>query len=548
MAAPPGAGGRPPLLPPLPLPPLPPPLPPLLLPFGISTLHHPGCGCPALREPSPRACDAADAALAAGAAALAAGALVRGRPLHALYLLPHHNLTGGMKVLCGHVALLRARGHRVTVAFRSATAARATPPWWPQCGGDGDGDELLLLPGEPLGGALGRLGGPPPDVVVVGMFHQLPEVLAAASPWAPPALYLEQGHEWLFGDPVRARPEHGYAAQDRLFHAAMHLPAGLAAVSPAAAAILRQQFGRCARVPPSRRRRSTLLFHDAGPCAACRLMPRPRSRASLNLLRGSAPLLVPNWIDAAAFRPAPFREARHVLAAFRGGGDGAPCGPCGPDDGAPRVLLVGNPNLPLKGFAEALQALAAAGAALPAGLRVRWLCQAAPGPALAGPLRACAAARVAVELIVAAPQGALPALFAGHAALLFTSRYEAFGLPVLEAMAAGVPVVAAACAGVTAFARHGETALLAAPGDAAGLAAALLALLGDPALAARLAAAGRAEAAAHSPARSVDALEVALYGAAAAGPELHRLRARAWPAVVAAHGLATEAAAAAHAL
>jgi glycosyltransferase involved in cell wall biosynthesis len=253
---------------------------------------------------------------------------------------------------------------------------------------------------------------------------------------------------------------------------------------------------------------------------------------------------VPNWIDASAFRPAPFREARHALAAA---GDDAPCGPCGPQagDGAPRVLLVGNPNLPLKGFHEALSALAAAGAALSAGLRVRWVCQAAPGPALAGPLRACAAARVEVELVVAAPQGALPALFAGHAALLFASRYEAFGLPVLEAMACGVPIVAAACAGVAAFARHGETALLAAPGDAAGLAAALLALLGDPPLAARLAAGGRAEAAAHSPDRTVGALEAALYGAVAAGPELHRLRAAAWPAVMAAHGLAVEAAAAA---
>jgi hypothetical protein len=242
-APPPGVGGRPPpppLEPPPPRLPPPPPLPPLL-PFGVTTLHHPGCGCPPPREePPPRACDAADAALAAGAGALAAGALAPGRPLHALYLLPHHNLTGGMKVLCGHVSLLRARGHRVTVAFRSASAARATPPWWPQVGG-GDADELLLPPGEPLGGALGRLGGPPPDVLVLGMFHQLPEALAAAP---VPVLYLEQGHEWLFGDPVRRLAQHGYAAQDRLFHAAMHLPAGLAAVSPAAAAILRSHFGR----------------------------------------------------------------------------------------------------------------------------------------------------------------------------------------------------------------------------------------------------------------------------------------------------------------
>ena len=60
-------------------------------------------------------------------------------------------------------------------------------------------------------------------------------------------------------------------------------------------------------------------------------------------------------------------------------------------------------------------------------------------------------------------QAALPALYRGHDALLFTSRYEAWGMPVLEAMAAGLPVVASACLGVQTFAQHGVNALLADP-------------------------------------------------------------------------------------
>ena len=60
-------------------------------------------------------------------------------------------------------------------------------------------------------------------------------------------------------------------------------------------------------------------------------------------------------------------------------------------------------------------------------------------------------------------QNVLPALYRGHDALLFTSRYEAWGMPVLEGMASGLPVVATSCLGVQTFAQHGVNALLAAP-------------------------------------------------------------------------------------
>ena len=60
-------------------------------------------------------------------------------------------------------------------------------------------------------------------------------------------------------------------------------------------------------------------------------------------------------------------------------------------------------------------------------------------------------------------QDVLPALYRGHDALLFTSRYEAWGMPVLEGMASGLPVVATSCLGVQTFAQHGVNALLADP-------------------------------------------------------------------------------------
>jgi glycosyltransferase involved in cell wall biosynthesis len=82
----------------------------------------------------------------------------------------------------------------------------------------------------------------------------------------------------------------------------------------------------------------------------------------------------------------------------------------------------------------------------------------------------------------------LQSLYAGATALAFPSRYEGFGLPVLEAMAQGVPVVAADATSVPEVAA--DAALYFAPGDWGGLAGALARIISDPALAAQLRAAG----------------------------------------------------------
>jgi alpha-1,3-rhamnosyl/mannosyltransferase len=59
--------------------------------------------------------------------------------------------------------------------------------------------------------------------------------------------------------------------------------------------------------------------------------------------------------------------------------------------------------------------------------------------------------------------GDLPQLYAAATAFIFPSRYEGFGLPVLEAMASGVPVACSRAPGLTEVA--GDAALTFDPAD-----------------------------------------------------------------------------------
>jgi glycosyltransferase involved in cell wall biosynthesis len=85
----------------------------------------------------------------------------------------------------------------------------------------------------------------------------------------------------------------------------------------------------------------------------------------------------------------------------------------------------------------------------------------------------------------------VPAVLAGLDVLVCASDHEPFGMIVLEALAAGTPVVASDSGGPADILDHGYSGLLFRTGSAEALGNAVLRILDEPALGARLAEEGR---------------------------------------------------------
>ena len=191
---------------------------------------------------------------------------------------------------------------------------------------------------------------------------------------------------------------------------------------------------------------------------------------------GRSPIVIPNGIDTERYYP----EAH---------------------ENENLILLVGNPVLEFKGFDIALSALELAwknGARF----SVCWICQVPPN---------VRGVHFPLQFAVNTTQEQLPALYRQGDLLLFTSWYEGFGMPPLEAMASGVPVVCTECGGPGMYLKPNENALTAQPGDIRTLAGKIIRLLADEDLRETLSDNGRKTALAFSSQNSCTKLEDVLY-------------------------------------
>lgn len=201
--------------------------------------------------------------------------------------------------------------------------------------------------------------------------------------------------------------------------------------------------------------------------------------------------LIWSAVDAERLRPS---APRAVLRARFAVGDDTPC------------VLVAAHLVRRKGVDVLLEAFAKLAPASRARL---WI--AGDGPERAALERSAAAVGIAERTRFLGHRSDLPDWLEACDLFVLPSRREGLGVAALEAMARGRPVVASAVGGLAEVVCAEETGLLVAPGDPAALAAALARLLDDPALAARLGAAGAQRVAEHFPAERMVSAYEALY-------------------------------------
>ncbi|MFZ0699050.1 MAG: glycosyltransferase family 4 protein [Thermoplasmata archaeon] len=198
--------------------------------------------------------------------------------------------------------------------------------------------------------------------------------------------------------------------------------------------------------------------------------PEARSLASLGVDRDRI-RIIPNGIELEDFLP-PRTVARRV--------------------GPLRILYVGRIDTEQKGLEDLLRAIAELGRATEVSLRVvgeDW----GAAPTLRILSRRLGIESVVVWTGVVSP-AALREEYASADLFVLPSRFEPFGIVLLEAMASGLPVIATRVGGIPEVVTDGRTGVLVPPRDPSALAAALGRLANDSELRTHMGNEGRARA------------------------------------------------------
>lgn len=315
------------------------------------------------------------------------------------YLLPHKNLTGGMKMLLENMNSMKKRGHKIHAYLKGGCKEESIPNWY-----NIDIDKKIIVPfGQSFHSYINDC-----DVIIAGWMSQIQEVIDSKVP----VVYWEQGSEWLFGD------------YNDLFSGSK----------------IRNHLKECYSFPVS--------------VVSC----SPVVSKILSVRYNKNSFVIPNGIDTSFYYPHTEKNNNEIS-----------------------ILLVGNPQLRFKGFDIALKALQIV---YEKGYKfnVRWVCQTLPN---------VKGIKYSIDYIKMPSQEQLAEIYRNSDIFIFTSWYEGFGMPPLEALASGVAVISTKCGGVESFIEPGLNGLLIEPGDIESLAYATMELIKNKRLRELLAKRGR---------------------------------------------------------
>ena len=236
------------------------------------------------------------------------------------------------------------------------------------------------------------------------------------------------------------------------------LPRALRRIRPAVAHFLYA-------IPPLYRGRAVVTVHDISFEHFPDVMGRRdrllfRTQVPRSVRRADKVLTGSDWTKRDLVEHYGIAEEKVVVTPY---GVGEAFTPEGPRPGGQYVLFVGALQ-PRKDPLTAIEAFTRLNGDLrlvlvgPEKLGMQEIERALARPTLAG----------RVERREYASEPELAGLYRGASALIFPSRYEGFGLPVLEAMASGTPVVATTAGAIPEVA--GDAAILVEPGDPEALA------------------------------------------------------------------------------
>lgn len=152
-------------------------------------------------------------------------------PMKIAYVLPHANLTGGLKYLLSHAKHLAKRGHQVYVISKEPEVI----PSWSDVQEHEVTKTIMVSAGEDLTTYLKQYD---IDVVVVGLHNQIKELEVSKLP----ILYWEQGSESLYGEHMELLASTHLVRKE--LKSVYRKPIYVAAVSPIVQTILKAKYGR----------------------------------------------------------------------------------------------------------------------------------------------------------------------------------------------------------------------------------------------------------------------------------------------------------------